>query len=147
MNKSQIPSIIIGKLLNIGAMLEREGNRILQPFDLNQQQFALFYEIAQVGKVKQKDVVNRLLLEKAHVSKVVKKLQNMKLITVTISEEDRRSAWLTVTPKGKKTLNECMTVFKKWNNEWLEPIDDNELSIILKSLTKIQTVFKEKIIQ
>lgn len=146
MDNSQIPSIVIGKLLNIGAMLQREGNRILQPFDLNQQQFSLFFEIAQSDKVKQKDVVNRLLLEKAHVSKVVKKLQKMKLITITVSDEDRRSAWLAVTPKGRKTLNECMTIFKKWNNEWLEPISDKELNLILNSLTKIQTVFKEKIL-
>ena len=104
MNKEQIPGIIIGKLMNIGGMLEREGNKMLQPFNLNYQQFSIFFEIAKVGKVKQKDVINRLLLEKAHVSKVVKKLQHMELIDITEAGEDKRSHWISVTQKGERNI-------------------------------------------
>lgn len=73
---------MIGKLLNIGGMLERKANRLLSPFDLNQQQFSLLFEIAQAGRVNQKTMVNRLMLEKAHVSKIIKKLSGMGLVAV-----------------------------------------------------------------
>ena len=90
-------------------------------------------------------MVNRLLLEKAHVSKVVKKLHNMGLISITASNSDKRSSWLAPTPKGKKVLNECMQLFEKWNKEWIAAIDDSQLNAILAGLTDLQAVFAEKI--
>ena len=144
MNKEQIPGIIIGKLMNIGGMLQRQGNKMLLPFNLNQQQFSIFFEIAKVGKVKQKEMVNRLLLEKAHVSKVVKKLQQMELITITENDEDKRSYWLSVTKKGDEILKQCTEMFYKWNKKWISEIDETELSSILDNLTTLQNIFKEK---
>ena len=144
MNKEQIPGIIIGKLMNIGGMLQRQGNKMLLPFNLNYQQFSIFFEIAKVGKVKQKEMVNRLMLEKAHVSKVVKKLQQMELITITENDEDKRSYWLSVTKKGEEILKQCTEMFNKWNKKWISEIDDTELSSILDNLTTLQNIFKEK---
>lgn len=143
-DKKQIPSILIGKLLNIGGMLQKHGNRLLLPYGLNQQQFSIFFEISKVGRVKQKEMVNRLLLEKAHVSKVVKKLQSMELILVETCD-DRRSAWLSVTAKGEGVLKECMDSFEKWNNEWMQNIDESDLEVMLDSVSKIQTAFKQYI--
>ncbi len=145
MNNLQLAPIIIGKLLNIGGILQRHSNRILLPFGLNQQQFAIFFEIGKARKVKQKDMVNRLLLEKAHVSKVVKKLHGMGLITITTSDEDKRSAWLAPTPEGKQILNECAGIFKKLHKEWLEAVDDKQLNSILENLSHLQAVFEDKL--
>ncbi len=144
MNKEQIPGIIVGKLMNIGGMLQRQGNKMLLPFNLNQQQFSIFFEIAKVGKVKQKEMVNRLLLEKAHVSKVVKKLQQMELITITVNDEDRRSYWLTVTRKGEEILKQCTEKFRKWHEKWICEIDETEFSSIVDNLTILQKIFREK---
>jgi DNA-binding MarR family transcriptional regulator len=49
-------------------MLQRKGNQLLLPFDLNQQQFSILFSIEQKGKIKQKNMVNQLVLEKDHVS-------------------------------------------------------------------------------
>ena len=144
MNREHIPGIIIGKLMNIGGMLQRQGNKMLLPFNLNQQQFSIFFEIAKAGKVKQKEMVNRLLLEKAHVSKVVKKLQQMDLITVTENEEDKRSYWLSVTKKGEKLLKQCREIFSEWHKDWICEIDETELPSILDHLTILQSIFREK---
>ena len=144
MDKLHLAPKIIGKLLNIGAMLQRHGNRVFMPFGLNQQQFSIFFEITRAGKVKQKEMVNRLLLEKAHVSKVVKKLHKMGLITITLSDEDKRSSWLAPTPKGKRLLSKCMQNLEQWNAEWLEAIDNNQLISILDNLTCLQSVFERK---
>ncbi|MBT3486563.1 MAG: MarR family transcriptional regulator [Desulfobacula sp.] len=144
MNNEQAPGIIIGKLMNIGGMLQRQGNKMLQPFNLNHQQFSIFFEIAKAGKVKQKEMVNRLLLEKSHVSKVVKKLHKMELITISEIDEDKRSYWLTTTKKGKETLAQCTAIFREWHKEWIGEIDEAELSSILDNLTSLQNIFKEK---
>ena len=145
MDNSQSAPIIIGKLMNIGGMLYRLGNRMLMPFDLNHQQYSVFFEIGKAGKVRQKDMVNRLLLEKAHVSKIVKKLHNMDLITVTQSDDDKRSYWLSPTPKGKQTLKECGKLFGEWNREWSGSIDEKQISSALENLTHLQDVFRDQI--
>ena len=144
-SNAQLAPVIIGKLLNIGGMLQRKGNQILQPFGFNQQQFSIFFEIAKKEKVKQKDIINRLLLEKAHISKVVKKLQKMELIIVTEADEDKRSYWLELTHKGKEILSKCMIIFEEWNESWLGNIDEKQLITILENLTLLQAIFKNKI--
>jgi DNA-binding MarR family transcriptional regulator len=89
-------------------------------------------------------MVNRLLLEKAHVSKVVKKLQQMELITVTENDKDKRSYWLSVTKKGEETLKQCSEMFSNWHKKWICEIDESELPSILNNLTTLQNIFKEK---
>ncbi len=89
-------------------------------------------------------MVNQLMLEKAHVSKVVKKLHLMKLINITEVSEDKRSSWLSVTEKGKETVIESQKVFKKWNDEWMAGIDEIQLSTMLDNLSALQTTFKNQ---
>ena len=145
MDRTQAAPIIIGKLMNIGGMLHRLGNRMLLPFDLNHQQYSVFFEIGKAGKVRQKDMVNRLLLEKAHVSKIVKKLHNMSLIAVTRSEDDRRSCWLSPTPKGKQVLEECQRVFRAWNRDWADSMDEKQIAASLENLDRLQSLFRDQI--
>ena len=147
MKKAEYAPIIIGKLLNIGGMLNKHGNEVLPQYDLNQHQFSILFEIFKAEKVRQKEMINRLELEKAHVSKVVKKLHKMELVKIVPSKEDKRSAWLSPTKKGKVTVKSCMKIFEKLNSEWINEFDEKQLSVVLESLTLLQSVFREKIIK
>ena len=143
-NEKEFTSIIIGKLMTISGILQRESNRLLLPYQLNQQQFSILFEIAKAKEVQQKNMVNRLLLEKAHVSKVVKKLQAMGLIDILPFPDDRRSALLSTTAKGQKLVDECRAIFHKWNKEWFEHFNAKELLQILESVDKLQKAFMSK---
>lgn len=143
-NRHQVAPLVIGKLLNIGGMLERHGNRLLRSFGVNQQQFSVLFEIAKAHSVNQTEMVNRLVLEKAHVSKIVKKLNEMGLVTVTTSPEDRRATLLEPTSSGDQLIRECETVFERWNREWIEEFDEVELESIVNHLTHLQAVFRGK---
>ena len=89
-------------------------------------------------------MVNRLILEKAHVSKVVKKLQNMGLINITPLADDKRSALLSPTSKGRELVNECREVFRIWSEEWFQKLTQEELLEILAGVGKLQAVFLGK---
>jgi len=130
--------------MNISGILLREGNRLLLPYQLNQQQSSILFEIAKAKQVQQKNMVNRLLLERAHVSKVVKKLQDMGLIEIIPLPDDKRSALLSPTAKGQKLVDECREIFQKWNKEWLEQFNVQELHQILDSVDKLQKAFLSK---
>ncbi len=140
-NELEFPSIIIGKLMNIGGILQREGNELLLPYQLNQQQFSILFEIAKAKEVQQKNMVNRLMLKKAHVSKAVKKLHLMELIDIVPKQDDKRSALLSPTKKGQKLVDDCRVMFQKWNKQWFEHFDSEELHQILNSVDKLQKVF------
>ena len=144
MNKTELAPIIIGKLLNIGGMLQKRGNQLLLPFNLNQQQFSILFSIEQEGRINQKNMVNKLVLEKAHVSKVVKKLYSMGLINIEASVEDKRSSWLSITKKGKETVKDCKNKIYQWNEDWIKEIEQDQLHSLLDGLTILQDVFKRK---
>ena len=77
------------------------------------------------------------MLERAHVSKIVKKLQKMELVKITQSNNDKRSQWINVTPKGEQILKECMSAFEKWNNDWISSFDKIQLQNTLENLSYI----------
>ncbi|MDC7235248.1 MAG: winged helix DNA-binding protein [Spirochaetales bacterium] len=144
MDKAEMAPIVIGKLMNIGGMLQKRANLMLAPFQLNQQQYSILFSIYQEDRVQQKNVINKLMLEKAHVSKVVKKLHSMDLIDIELSEQDKRSSWLMITDKGKKLVHKVRGVSADWNKQWTGELDMNQMNQLLESLTMIQNVFKEK---
>ena len=142
MSDNDFGPIVIGKLMNIGGMLQKKANQLLLPYDLNQQQFSILFEIKKAGRVNQKTMVNRLSLEKAHVSKIIKKLNSMGLIEISVSDADKRSSWVSVTEKGSDIVNECRKTINEWNQEWIGGIDPEKRPGILGNLTDLQAVFK-----
>lgn len=124
--------------MNIGALLERSTNRLLLPHGLNHQQFSILFEIFRAGKVQQKDMTNRLLLERAHVSKVVKKLETMGLLEVIPHPDDGRSSWLSVSPKGRALVRTCQGHFEVQKRQWFRRFDTPELVRILEAVSALQ---------
>jgi DNA-binding MarR family transcriptional regulator len=139
-------AVIIGKLMSLSGLLRREADRLLLPLRLNQQQFSLLFEIFRAGKVSQKEMINRLRLEKAHVSKIVKKLQAMGLITAASSPEDGRSALLSITERGRILTGQCREIIGRWRREKLNRFNDDELRKIVESLSLLQEAFEESTI-
>ena len=131
-------SRLVGKLMNIGALIERSTNRLLLPHDLNHQQFSILYEIFRAGEVQHKDVTNRLLLERAHVSKVVKKLQSMGLVEVAPHPDDGRSFLLSVSPAGRALVADCQSLFAAQKREWFRHFETEELLQILEEVSALQ---------
>jgi len=131
---------IVKKLLLLGVFLQREGNRILQNFGLNQQQFVVLKEIQERGPISQKDICSRLLFEKSNVSKIVKKLAATGLIKISSSSEDNRVSSLTVNKKGHMLIEKCMTRLNNWNVEWLNSLSENELKQAATVLDKLNNL-------
>ena len=146
MKDNELGPVVIGKLMNIGGMLQRKANKLLYPVGLNQQQFSILFEIRKAERVSQKSMVNRLVLEKAHVSKIISKLHKMELIVIEPSKEDRRSSWISITPKGIETVTQCKEIFAEWNKEWINKMDKNDCISMIDNLSVLQNILKEDIL-
>ncbi len=129
---------IIRSLLLLGGFLLKVGNRITEEFGLNQQQFVLLNEIVEKKEVNQKQLVGELLLEKSHVSKIVKKLHTAELISVSKSPYDMRTTLLRPTPKGKELWATGMKKLNDWNTSCLGEIPEKEQNHILGVLDTLQ---------
>lgn len=124
--------------MNIGALLERGTNQLLAPYGLNHQQFSILFEIFRAGRVQQKDMINRLLLERAHVSKVVKKLEAMGLVEIAAHLDDGRSSWLSVSTQGRELVQTCQRLFDVQKRAWFGHFETQELLRILEGVSALQ---------
>jgi DNA-binding MarR family transcriptional regulator len=137
-------SRLIGKLMNIGALLERSTNRLLLPYGLNHQQFSILFEVFRAGRVQQKDMINRLLLERAHVSKVVKKLEAMGLLQVAPHPDDGRSSWLSVSTEGLALIRTCQKLFDAQKQDWFRHFATQDLLRAVETVAELQRVLSER---
>jgi len=134
---------IVRDLLLVGVFLQKTGNRITRDFGLTQQQFTVLYEIANHDAVNQKHLVGALLLEKSNVSKIVNFIQSRGLIRISISADDARATWLSITRKGKKTVCDCIKALHAWNTMWLEPLDEKEIVSAEKILYRLKGLIRQ----
>jgi len=140
--KAKQKTQIVKSLLRLGAFLQREGNRIVSDFGLNQQQLVVLKEIQEKGPVSQREICSELLLEKSNVSKIVGKLYSQGYITVSHSDRDNRRSILTVTAKGNSILDRCMERLNQWNSEWLRPMSARELNNTVGILSRLESLYK-----
>jgi len=133
---------IVRQLLRLGAFLQREGDRVAVSFGLNQQQFVVLKEIQEKGPVTQKEICSEFLFEKPHVSKIIKKLKAVGLISMTASSDDGRSRLCMITAKGERTVKECMELLNRWNRSWLSPLTKNDLKETNSRLAKLVNIIK-----
>jgi len=131
-------SIIVRSLLRLGSDMHRLGDKITLEYGLNQQQFVVLSEIVNRGPINQKQLVGGLVIEKSNLSKIVKKLKTLGLISTSSSPEDGRTTLLSVTKKGKTTWEECMEDFNDWQVNWASPLSNDEMSRIIKSLERLK---------
>jgi len=138
MDVQKYKNSVVGGLLAAGAFLNREGDRILREFGLNQQQFVLLKEIQEKGPIRQKELCSGLLLEKSNVSKIVKKLTKTGLALESKDNDDGRAAILNISSKGERRIKNCMAVLNGWNEKWLEMIPEDELKTLASLLRKLK---------
>ncbi len=133
---------IVKNLLQLGAFLYRTGNRMTEAYGLNQQQFIILNEIVSRQNVSQKQIVAELLLEKSNVSKIIKKLREAELVTVDASPDDRRTAVLSPTLKGKEVCSDCLNTVCRWNREWLSSCSYKKKQQFLDVLKDAKTLLR-----
>ncbi len=135
---------IVRTLLQLGGVLYKTGNRITEPFGLNQQQFILLNEIVEKESISQKELVAELLLEKSNVSKMVKKLHRKELISISKSPYDMRTTLLESTEKGKHVRSECMNNLNTWNKGCFGELDREDAESALAILENLHRLMLDQ---
>jgi DNA-binding MarR family transcriptional regulator len=134
-------NIIVG-LLRIGAFLQREGDRIVKDFDLNQQQYVVLNYISINQPLNQNDICSRLLYEKSNVSKIVKKLVALKYVTQSPSNRDKRYIAIACTDQGIEVIKQGNLLFDQFNKKLFESLPKSEIKVAENLINNLQKIIR-----
>ena len=103
-------------------------NHSLEKLDINATQLQLLYEISHQTDINQDKIAKHCNIDKGAVARSIKKLEDKELIIRKIDDSNRRQNKLSLTSKGKETLNQSIELLDKWeNNVYSEDIIEKEL--------------------
>jgi DNA-binding MarR family transcriptional regulator len=129
--------IVIG-LLRLGAFLQRQGDRMVRPHGVSQQEFTVLGTIARAEEpLHQSNIGTGLLLERSNLSKIVKRLVDKGLVEVITTTKDRRIRLLRISEKGFDVFQRADAKLDVWNEEWLDEFDPSELEKTSELLNRL----------
>ena len=128
----------IGKLI----MMAARGysiylNRHLNDLNINTTQLHLLFEIAHQKDINQDKIASRCNINKSAVARSIRKLEEKGLVERKIDENNRRQNIVSLTYKGKETLNECIRRMDEWEREIYHDFDIIDEETFKKALKEL----------
>ena len=90
----------------------------------------------------QKELGDALGLDKAYVTRCLRKLTEDGFLMRRPHPTDGRASLLYVTPKGKEVFESCGAMLDEWDRSRLSALDEDERGELFTLLSKIQTETK-----
>ena len=84
--------------------------------------------------ISQREIAHDLIVSEANITKTFKKLEEKELVCKTIDKENNARRNLHLTKKGEKTFENCIEIFKKFDNIIFEGLDDNQIEKMERQL-------------
>ena len=133
------PGYLLGQLT---LLWQRKLKKVLDPLDLTHTQFILLTSIAWLTNksenITQVEIANLNNFDRMMVSKVLRTLENKKLITRKEHSTDTRAKIVKLTTNGKKILQTALTKVENADIEFFFSIDKNlsNLNSYMQTLIK-----------
>lgn len=140
MPKSQIPPIH-----QVPAHLARRFNQICigigdemtRPFRLSPVEFAMIAAIDHDPGLDQRRLAGRLAIDTVTTSKLLDRLERMRLVRRSVNVEDRRARVLSLTPRGRKIRFKIGMGFKAAHERIMAPLSADEQTQFIKLLVRL----------
>lgn len=107
----------LGKLISIIAKNQTLYlNHHLEEFDINASQLHFLFEISHQNEINQENLSSRCNVNKGAVARSIKKLEDKGLVKRQIDDNNRRQNIISLTSKGKKTLEKAIKKLNDWED-------------------------------
>lgn len=107
----------LGKLISIIAKNQTLYlNHHLEEFDINASQLHFLFEISHQNEINQENLSSRCNVDKGAVARSIKKLEDKGLVKRQIDDNNRRQNIISLTSKGKKTLEKAIKKLNDWED-------------------------------
>lgn len=140
----------LGELSNsLGFMLRMAQIEIFKSFHeelgehgLKPGEFSVFWLIGQHPGVQQGLIAKSLSIKQAHMSKLVRGLEERNFVTRAIPDNNRRSVLLTVTPSGQQFLDGIQNEFFGYSFASNDKLTKDEIATLISLLQKYTGIHK-----
>ena len=113
-------------------------NMSLKPLDLSHGQAIAMMKIHKYQTIQQDILTKQLQIDKSAVTRILQSLKEKNLIEKTISENDRRVCYISLTLKGKEIYPEIKRIIDETTDVMLTGIDQKQQEELIELLVKIR---------
>jgi DNA-binding MarR family transcriptional regulator len=126
----------------VGFVLRKANQRHLSIFashisDLTPPQFAALAKLYEDGEASQNQLGQMIAMDAATVKGVIDRLRRRGLVQIAEHKADRRRLLVSLTAKGRRTIEELLPAAHRITEETLAPLTAREAATLLRLLAKI----------
>jgi DNA-binding MarR family transcriptional regulator len=132
----------IGNLRKTSRAATLFGDTILQPTGLKVTQFTLLGAIAQQGSLSVGQLAAQMLMDQTSLTRSLKLLRDMGLVSSVQGREDGRTRLVSVTPEGYSKLDEIMPLWEKTYALLAERLGQEHLERLLAELELVNSILR-----
>lgn len=100
--------------------------------------------LREAGTITQRELTARLGIQSGSASEVIAKLEHMGLIARVLSEEDRRTADISLTEEGRRQADEALEHRQQRHEEMFSALSSEEKAQLLSMLEKINVDWERR---
>ena len=109
-------------------------NNMLSELNINNTQFNILFEISKDSNINQEKIASRCNIDKGSVARSIKKLEDNGFILRAIDENNRRQNIISLTQKGRETINETTKLLNNLEDYFFDDDEKELIQNILKDL-------------
>ena len=109
-------------------------NNMLSELNINNTQFNILFEISKDSNINQEKIASRCNIDKGSVARSIKKLEDNGFILRAIDENNRRQNIISLTQKGRETINETTKLLNDLEDYFFDDDEKELIQNILKDL-------------
>src|SRR5262245_39412599 len=113
------------------------GDEVTRPFDLSPIEFAVIAAIDDEPSLDQRRLATRLAIDTVTTSKLIDRLEKLRLVRRSVSSNDRRSRALSLTQRGLEVRVKIGTGFKAAHAKIMAPLSADEQKQFVELLLRL----------
>ncbi|UVC12284.1 MarR family transcriptional regulator (plasmid) [Rhizobium sp. TH2] len=106
------------------------------PQGLKPGEFSVLWVIARNPGIRQSVLGQRLMIKRAHMTKLIRAMEDASFVARRIPDSDRRAVELTLTPSGESEVDKASALFFEYEQRTGAPLDDREQAMLVALLKK-----------
>ena len=121
-------------------LLRKHFNREIKKFDLSSEQYGVLKLISEEKQLTPTQIAELLNRDKATITRIIKSLDNKKLIKK--EQINNRSFYVKLTAESEKIIKEVDKIALKYHKKVIDEIGESKIKEMLSTLKKIRDLFK-----
>jgi DNA-binding MarR family transcriptional regulator len=113
------------------------GDEVTRPFNLSPVEFAVVAAIEDEPGLDQRRLANRLAIDTVSTSKILDRLERLRLVRRTVNSDDRRARVLSLTPRGREVRVKIGVGFRVAHEKIMAPLSLDEQRCFVELLVRL----------